>query len=62
MSEYQSFAAAVVLHASCFLWDLGKAGGLHDGVLLYWLRFLNIIFIVNALAWLGYVAARIMFP
>jgi hypothetical protein len=42
-------------------WDLGKAGGLHDGFLLYWLRFLNIIFIVT-LVWIGYLAARLVFP
>jgi Predicted membrane protein (DUF2142) len=42
-------------------WDLGKVGGLHDGVLLYWLRFLNIIFIV-LLVWLGYWASRLVFP
>jgi Predicted membrane protein (DUF2142) len=41
-------------------WDLGKACGLRDGILLYWLRFLNIIFIVT-LVWLGYVAARMIF-
>ena len=42
-------------------WRLGKVLGLHDGPLLYWLRFLN-IFLVAALVWLGYVAARLVFP
>ena len=42
-------------------WNLGQAGGLHDGILLYGLRFLNIVFIV-ALVWLGYAAARTIFP
>jgi hypothetical protein len=42
-------------------WDLGKACGLHDGSLLYWLRFLNVFFII-ALVWLGYFAARLVFP
>jgi hypothetical protein len=42
-------------------WDLGNVCGLHDGVLLYWLRFLNIIFVVT-LVWLGYVSARLVFP
>jgi Predicted membrane protein (DUF2142) len=42
-------------------WDLGKACGLHDGLLLYWLRFLNIVFIVT-LVWSGYVAAWMIFP
>ena len=42
-------------------WQFGKI--LHfDGLaLLYWLRFLNVIFIV-ALAWLGWLAARNIFP
>ena len=42
-------------------WTLGKMLGLHDGPLLYWLRFLN-IFLVAALVWLGFVAARLVFP
>ena len=50
---YYTFAAA--------WWNLGKICGLHDGSLLYWLRFLNVIFII-ALVWLGYLAARLVFP
>ncbi|MGO8838992.1 MAG: DUF2142 domain-containing protein [Limisphaerales bacterium] len=42
-------------------WRLGKRLGFHDGPLLYWLRFLN-IFPVSVLVWLGYVAARLVFP
>jgi hypothetical protein len=42
-------------------WRLGKACGFHDGFLLYWIRFLNILF-VAVLVWLGYVAARMIFP
>ena len=42
-------------------WDLGKAGGLHGGSLLYAVRFLNILF-VGALVWLGYFAAKTIFP
>ena len=42
-------------------WHGGKACGFHDGFLLYWVRFLNIYFIV-ALVWLGYVAAQMIFP
>ncbi len=42
-------------------WRLGKVLGFHDGPLLYWLRFLNLFF-VGALVWLGYVAARLVFP
>ncbi len=42
-------------------WQGGKAFGFHDGFLLYWVRFLNILFVV-ALVWLGFVAARMIFP
>jgi hypothetical protein len=42
-------------------WRLWKACGFHDGFLLYWIRFLN-VFLVAVLVWLGYVAARLVFP
>jgi len=42
-------------------WRSAGAAGLHDGFLLYWLRFLNAGF-VALLVWLGYVAARLVFP
>ncbi len=42
-------------------WQLGKVCGFHDGRLLYWLRFLNML-VVAALVWVGFVAARLVFP
>ena len=42
-------------------WHLGQWCGLKTGHLLYWLRFLN-MFIVAALVWVGYIAARLVFP
>jgi len=42
-------------------WRLGKICGFHDGVLLYWLRFLNVIF-VAVIVWLGWIASRLVFP
>lgn len=42
-------------------WNLGQRLGFEGGHLLYWLRFLNIFF-VAALVWLGYLAARMIFP
>lgn len=42
-------------------WRAGTALGLHDGFLLYGLRFLN-LFVVAALVWLGFAAARTVFP
>ncbi len=44
------------------LWiDAGRLIGLNGGLLLYWLRFLNVIIIV-ALVWLGYSTAKLVFP
>jgi len=42
-------------------WLLGKMCGFHGGYLLYWLRFLNLP-LIAALVWLGYLAARLLFP
>lgn len=42
-------------------WHLGTLCGFHDAFLLYWVRFLN-VFLVAALVWLGFVAARMIFP
>ncbi len=42
-------------------WRLGRWLGFEGGHLIYWLRFLNIFF-VTALVWLGYLAARMVFP
>ncbi len=42
-------------------WRFAKVCGLHDGSLLYSVRFLNGFF-VAALVWLGFVAARLVFP
>ena len=42
-------------------WNLGKMLGLDGERILYWLRFLN-IFLVVAAVWLGWLAARKVFP
>ena len=42
-------------------WHVGKACGIEGGRLLYWLRFLNMLFVM-ALVWVGYAAARMVFP
>jgi hypothetical protein len=42
-------------------WRVAQACGLHDGFLLYTVRFLNAL-LVAALVWLGYAAARLIFP
>jgi hypothetical protein len=47
--------------ASASWFHIGKWIGLKNGTALYWLRFLNVLF-VAALVWLAYAAARIIFP
>jgi hypothetical protein len=42
-------------------WRLCKAAGFHDLLLLYMLRFFNVLIVV-ALVWLGWLAARVVFP
>lgn len=42
-------------------WRAGKLLGLNGGQSLYWLRFLNVAQII-ALAWLAWLAARLVFP
>jgi hypothetical protein len=42
-------------------WHVGKWLGLDGGRILYWIRFLNIFFVVM-LVWLGWVAAQMVFP
>jgi len=53
---------APLYYAIAGLWlKLGHWCGLTGGHLLYWLRFLNALF-VAALVWLSFVAAREFFP
>src|SRR5213078_3230382 len=40
---------------------VGKWIGLQNGSALYWVRFLNLVFMI-VLVWLAYVAARMIFP
>jgi hypothetical protein len=49
-------------YAVAAVWfHLGEWIGLKDGSALYWVRFLNFIFMA-AMIWLAYVAARMVFP
>jgi Predicted membrane protein (DUF2142) len=49
-------------YAVAALWlRVGRICGLGGGLLLYWLRFLN-MFVVAALVWLGHRTARLVFP
>jgi hypothetical protein len=49
-------------YAVAGLWlNLGRAIGLTGGWLLYWVRFLN-VFVAAILVWLGFIAAKLVFP
>jgi Predicted membrane protein (DUF2142) len=61
VTNYEASQPPLYYTLAALWWDLGKLCGLHDGSLLYWLRFLNIILIV-VLVWLGFAAARLVFP
>ena len=53
---------APLYYSIAALWLLlGRACGLAGGFLLYWIRFLN-VFLAAGLSWLGYAAARLVFP
>ena len=41
--------------------NLGRACGIKGGWLLYWIRFLN-LFVAAALVWVGFIAAKLVFP
>jgi hypothetical protein len=44
------------------LWlNLGRALGVNGGWLLYWVRLLN-VFVAGTLVWVGFVAAKLVFP
>ncbi|MGA2965767.1 MAG: DUF2142 domain-containing protein [Terriglobales bacterium] len=53
---------APLYYAAAALWlHLGQLFGVSGGFLLYWIRFLN-VFLAAALVWLGFAAARLVFP
>ncbi len=59
--NYETLQPPLYYLASGAWWQLGSAVGFHDGFLLYFLRFLNVLTIA-ALVWLGWFAARLVFP
>ena len=61
VTNYEAAQPPLYYALAALWWRLGKVCGFHDGPLLYWLRFLNIFFVV-ALVCLGYMAARLVFP
>ena len=61
LQNYETPQAPLYYVVAGLWWNLGKGLGLHDGRLLYWLRFLDIALVIAAI-WLGYAAAKIIFP
>jgi len=61
MQNYESSQQPLYYAAAGMWWHLGEWCGLKGLSLLYWIRWLNILF-VAALAWVGYFAARMIFP
>ena len=59
--NHEAASAPLYYLAAGIWWQLGKLIGLGELSQLYWLRFLNCFSIV-ALVWLGFVAARLIFP
>lgn len=60
-TNYESSQAPLYYTLGGCWWNFGKVLGFHDGPLLYWLRFLDVA-LVAGVVWLGYVAARVVFP
>ena len=61
VTNYEAAQPPLYYTLAALWWRLGKVCGFHDGRLLYWLRFLNLL-VVAILVWLGFAAARLVFP
>lgn len=59
--NYESPEQPLYYTLAALWWHVGKGIGLTGGYFLYWIRFLNILFI-PALVWIGYTATKIAAP
>lgn len=59
--NHESVNPPVYYFVAGLWWRIGEILGITGGYLLYWIRFLNIL-IAASLVWVGYVAARLVFP
>lgn len=59
--NYEATEPPLYYKLAAIWWRLGKWCGIHDGLLPFWLRFLNIL-IVPALVWIAYWTAKFVFP
>jgi hypothetical protein len=61
VTNYEAAQPPLYYTVAALWWRLGKGCGFHDGRLLYWLRFQNLL-VVAILVWMGFAAARLVFP
>ncbi len=61
LPNYEASQAPLYYLLAAGWWRMGQWMGWHDGGLVYWLRYLNMMLVV-ALVWLGNAAARMIFP
>jgi hypothetical protein len=61
ITNYEASQPPLYYALAAAWWRLGKVCGFQNGHLLYWLRFLNLL-VAAALVWVGFVAARLVFP
>jgi hypothetical protein len=59
--NYESTQQPLYYLVAGLWWRVGQWCGITGLHLLYWVRFLNVVF-VTTLVWVGYVAARLVFP
>jgi hypothetical protein len=60
-TNYESAQQPLYYAAAGLWWRVGQWSGIEGLRLVYWVRFLNVLF-VAALVWIGYIAARLVFP
>ncbi len=60
-TNYESSQPPLYYALAGLWWDFGQMLGLHDELLLYWLRFLNVPIVV-ALVWIACATTRLLFP
>jgi len=59
--DYEATQPPLYYELAAIWWRLGHWCGMHDSLLPYWLRFLNVL-LVPALVWIGFWTAKLVFP
>lgn len=60
-TNYEGTSPPLYYFVAAQWWRMGETLGIEGGYLLYWTRFLNVLF-GGALVWIGYWAASLVFP